>query len=269
MPAAKQQQRRGNRRHDHARPYERLLHTKRRRQPRGNRQRGHAGEHVAKAHDRVDATELLERSRRLHDSVVERVDDAPGHAQDNLADKGHAHVRCPHINQTSRAHGHECHEQRFEADEARRQAERNHGAQHRAHTAGRREPAHPFDTDVQDIAVEERLQRIEGTVAKVREEDDAEQQGEDTVGEDCLDACREGDAGERAGVGALAGSDCRCTAVRGSTFTRGDANCLRPKAPAGNERQYGKDHHEHEHRARRRGRRDKAAQCGANDDAHV
>ena len=42
-------------------------------------------------------------------------------------------------------------------------------------------------------------------------------------------------------VGALAGSDCRCTAVRGSTFTRGDANCLRSKAPAGNERQYG-DH---------------------------
>ena len=81
VPATKQQQRRGNRRHDHARPDERLLHTKRRRQPRGNRQRGHAGEHVAKAHDRVDAAELSERGRRLHDRVVERVDDAPGYAQ--------------------------------------------------------------------------------------------------------------------------------------------------------------------------------------------
>ena len=105
---------------------------------------------------------------------MERVDDAPGHAQGNLADKGYAHVRRSHVEQASQTHGHECHEQRFEADEARRQAERDHGAQHRAHTAGRREPAHPFDTDVQDIAVEERLQRIEGTVAKVRKKNDAE-----------------------------------------------------------------------------------------------
>lgn len=81
MPAAKQQQRRGNCRHDHTRPYERLLHAKCRRQPRGNRQRGYAGKHVAKAHDRVHATKLLERGRRLHDSVVEQVDDAPGHAE--------------------------------------------------------------------------------------------------------------------------------------------------------------------------------------------
>ena len=185
----------------------------------------------------------------MHDSVVERVDDAPGHAQDNLADKGYAHVRCPHINQTSHAHGHECHEQRFEADEARRQAERDHGAQHRAHTAGRREPAHPFDTDVQDIAVEERLQRIEGTVAKVREEDDAEQQGEDTVGEDCLDACREGGAGECAGVGALAGF-ARCDIInRGFAFVCGGLTCTLPKSPTGDERQCGKDHHEREHRA--------------------
>ena len=92
MPVPKQQQRRGNCRHDHARPYERLLHAKRRRQPRGNRQRGHAGKHIAKAHDRVHATELLERSRRLHNGVVERVDDTPGHAQGNLSDEGYAHV---------------------------------------------------------------------------------------------------------------------------------------------------------------------------------
>ena len=175
MPASKQQQRRGNCRHDHARSDERLLHAKRCCQPRGNRQRGHAGEHVAKAHDRVDATELLERSRRLHDSVVERVDDAPGHAQGNLADKGYAHVRRSHVEQASQAHGHKRHKQRFKADEARRQAERDHGAQHRAHTAGRREPAHPLNTDVQNIAVEERLQRVKGAIAEVRKKDDAEQ----------------------------------------------------------------------------------------------
>ena len=122
MPASKQQQRRGNRRHDHARPYERLLHAKRRRQPRGNRQRGHAGKHVAKTHDRVHAAELLERGRRLHDRVVERVDDAPGHAQGNLADKGYAHVRRSHVEQTSQAHGHKRHEQRFKVDQVRRQA---------------------------------------------------------------------------------------------------------------------------------------------------
>ena len=174
MPAAKQQQRRGNCRHDRARSDERLLHAKCRRQPRGNRQRRHAGKHIAKAHDRVDATEPLERRRRLHDRVVERVDDAPSYAQGNLADEGHAHVRCPHIEQTSQAHGHKRHKQRFKVDQVRRQAERDHGAQHRAHTAGRREPAHPLDTDMQNITVEERLQRIEGTVAKVREEDDAE-----------------------------------------------------------------------------------------------
>lgn len=167
MPASKQQQRRGNRRHNHARPYERLLHAKCRRQTRGNRQRRHAGEHVAKAHDRVHATKLLERSRRLHDSVVERIYDTPGNAQGNLADKGYAHVRCPHIEQTSQAYEHKRHKQRLKVDQVRRQAERGHGAQYRAHTAGRREPAHPFDTDVQDTAVEERLQRVEGTVAKV------------------------------------------------------------------------------------------------------
>lgn len=148
MPAAKQQQRRGNRRHNHARPYERLLHAKRRRQPRGNRQRGHAGEHVAEAHDRVNAAELLERSRRLHDSVVERVDDAPRHTQGNLADKGYAHVRRSHVEQASQTHGHKCHEQRFKVNQVRRQAEREDGAQHRTHAAGRREPAHPLDTDV-------------------------------------------------------------------------------------------------------------------------
>ena len=62
---------------------------------------------------RVDATELLERSRRLHDGVVERVDDTPSYAQGDLADKGHTHVRRPHIEQASQAHGHKCHEQRF------------------------------------------------------------------------------------------------------------------------------------------------------------
>ena len=155
MPASKQQQRRGNRRHGHARPYERLLHAKCRRQPRGNRQRRHAGEHVAKAHDRVHAAELLERGRRLHDRVVERVDNAPGHAQGNLADKGHAHVRSPHVNQASQAHGQKRHKQRLKVDQVRRQTERNHGAQHRAHAAGRREPAHPLDTDMQNITVEE------------------------------------------------------------------------------------------------------------------
>ena len=113
MPAAKQQQRRGNRRYDHARPYERLLHAKCRRQPRGNRQRRHAGEHIAKTHDRVHATELLERSRRLHNGVMKRVNNAPGHAQDNLADKGYANMRRPHVNQASHAHGHKRHEQRF------------------------------------------------------------------------------------------------------------------------------------------------------------
>ncbi len=41
------------------------------------------------------------------------------------------------------------------------------------------------------------------------------------------------------------------------------------KAPAGDERQHCKEHHENEHRARRRGRRDKAAQRGADDNAHV
>lgn len=113
MSASKQQQCRGNRRHDHARTNERLLHTKRRRQPRGNRQRGHAGKHVAKAHDRVDATELLERGRRLHDRVVERVNDTPRHAQGNLADEGYTHVRRSHIEQASQTHGHERHKQRF------------------------------------------------------------------------------------------------------------------------------------------------------------
>lgn len=174
MPVSKQQQRRGNCRHDHARTNERLLHTKRRRQPRGNRQRGHAGEHIAKTHDRVDATELLERGRRLHDRVVERVDDAPGHAQDNLADKGYVHVRRSHVEQASQTHGHKRHEQRFKVDQVRRQAEREDGAQHRAHAAGRREPAQPLDTDMQNIAVEERLQRVEGAIAEVRKEDDAE-----------------------------------------------------------------------------------------------
>ena len=79
---------------------------------------------------------------------MERVDDAPGHAQGNLADEGYTHVRCPHIEQTSQAHGHERHEQGFKVDQVRRQAEREDGAQHRAQTAGRREPAHPFDTDM-------------------------------------------------------------------------------------------------------------------------
>lgn len=88
MPASKQQQRRGNCRHDHARPYECPLYAKCRRQPRGNRQRRHAGEHIAKAHDRVHTAELLERRRRLHDGVVERVDDTPSYAQGDLADKG-------------------------------------------------------------------------------------------------------------------------------------------------------------------------------------
>ena len=37
MPVPKQQQHRGNRRHNHARTYERLLHAKRRRQPGGDR----------------------------------------------------------------------------------------------------------------------------------------------------------------------------------------------------------------------------------------
>ena len=96
MPASKQQQRRGNCRHDHARTNARLLHAKRRRQPGGNRQRGHAGEHIAKTHDRVHTAELLERSRRLHNGVVKRVDSAPGRAQDNLADKGYANMRRPH-----------------------------------------------------------------------------------------------------------------------------------------------------------------------------
>lgn len=117
------------------------------RQPRGNRQRRHAGEHVAKAHDRIDAAELLKRGRRLHDSVVERVDDTPSNAQGDLADEGHAHVRRPHIEQASQAYGHERHEQRFKVDQVRRQAERKHGTQHRAHTRGRREPAHPLNAD--------------------------------------------------------------------------------------------------------------------------
>ena len=147
MPASKQQQRRGNRRHDHACPHECPLYAKCCRQPRCNRQRGHAGEHVAKAHDRVDATELLERSRRLHDGVVERVDDTPSYAQGDLADKGHTHVRCPHIEQASQTHRHKRHEQRFKVDQVRRQAERDHGAQHRAHARGRREPAHPLNAD--------------------------------------------------------------------------------------------------------------------------
>ena len=111
----------------------------------------------------------------MHDRVVERVDDAPGHAQGNLADKGYAHVRRSHIEQTSQAHGHERHEQRFKVDQVRWQAEREDGAQYRTHTAGRREPAHPLNTDVQDIAVEERLQRVKGAIAEVRKKDDAEQ----------------------------------------------------------------------------------------------
>ena len=123
------------------------MYAKCRRQPRCNRQRGHAGEHIAKAHDRVHATELLERCRRLHNGVVERVDDTPGYAQGDLADEGHAHVRRPHIEQTSQAHGHERHEQRFKVDQVRRQAEREHGTQHRAHARGRREPAHPLNAD--------------------------------------------------------------------------------------------------------------------------
>lgn len=49
----------------------------------------------------------------------------------------------------------------------------------------------------------------------------------------------------------------------------GDMAGLRSKAPTGDERQYGKDHHEHEHRTRRRSSCDKAAQCGADDNAHV
>ena len=203
----------------------------------------------------------------MHDRVVERVDDAPGHAKDNLADKGYAHVRRPHIEQTSQAHGHKCHEQRFKVDQVRRQAEREDGAQHRADTAGRREPAHPLNTDVQDIAIEKRLQRIEGSIAKVRKENDAKQQGENAVGKDCLDAGREGDAGGRAGVGAL--SRTLPFLCRIGIRMPGDMAGLRPKAPTGNERQRGKEHHEHEHRARRRSSCDKAAQRGANDDTHV
>ena len=91
----------------------------------------------------------------MHDRVVERVDNAPSYAQYNLADKGYAHVRCPHIEQTSQAHGQKRHKQRLKVDQVRRQTERNHGAQHRAHAAGRREPAHPLDTDMQNITVEE------------------------------------------------------------------------------------------------------------------
>lgn len=135
--ASKQQQRRRDRRHDQARPYECLLHAKCRRQPRGNRQRHHAGEHIAKAHDRVNAAELFERCRRLHNGVVERIDDTPGYAQGDLADEGNANVRRPHIEQASQAHGHKRHEQCFKVDQARRHPKRNHGAQHRAHARGR------------------------------------------------------------------------------------------------------------------------------------
>ncbi len=120
---------------------------------------------------------------------------------------------------------------------------------------------------MQDVAIEERLQRIEGSVAKVREEDDAEEQGEDAVGEDRLDASREGGAGGRAEVGAL--SRTLPLLCRIGILPSGDATCLRLKAPAGNECKQGEQHHEHEHRARRRSRRDKAAQRGANDDTHV
>ena len=122
---------------------------------------------------------------------------------------------------------------------------------------------------MQDIAVEERLQRVKGAVAKIRKKDDAEEQGEDAVGEDRLDAGRECDTGGRAGVGALAGF-VRCDAInREFAFVCGGLTCTLPKAPTGNERQRGKEHHEHEHRARRRCRRNKAAQCRANDDTHV
>ena len=86
---------------------------------------------------------------------MKRVDDAPGHAQYNLADKGYAHVWCPHIEQASQAHGQKRHKQRLKVDQVRRQMERNNGAQHRSHAAGRREPAHPLDTDMQNITVEE------------------------------------------------------------------------------------------------------------------
>ena len=72
----------------------------------------------------------------------------PGHAQGDLADERHAHVRRAHVKQASQAYGHKCHEQRFKADEARRHAERDHGAQHRAHAAGRRgnQPIHSTPT---------------------------------------------------------------------------------------------------------------------------
>ena len=56
---------------------------------------------------------------------------------------------------------------------------------------------------MQDIAIEERLERVEGSIAKVRKKNDAKQQGENAVGKDRLDAGREGDAGGCAGVGAL------------------------------------------------------------------
>ena len=92
-------------------------------------------------------------------------------------------------------------------------------------------------------------------------------QGEDAVGEDCLDAGCEGGAGGRAGVGAL--SRTLPFLCRIGIRMPGDMAGLRPKAPTSDERQHCKDHHEHEHRARRRSRRDKAAQCGADDNAHV
>ena len=198
---------------------------------------------------------------------MERVDDTPGHAQDNLADKSYAHVRRSHVEQASQAYGHECHEQRFEADEARRQAEREYSAQHCTHTAGRREPAHPFDTDVQDIAVEERLQRIEGAITKVRKENDAKQQGENAIGKDRLDTGREGGAGGRAGVGAL--SRTLPFLCRIGIRIPGDMAGLRPKAPTDDERQHGKEHQEHKPRARRRSRREKATQRGSDDNTHV
>ena len=149
----------------------------------------------------------------------------------------------------------------------RRQAEREHGTQHRADTAGRREPAHPLNANVQNIAIEKRLERIEGSVAKVRKKNDAKQQGEDAIGKDRLDAGCEGGAGGRAGVGAL--SRTLPFLCRIGIRMPSDMAGLRPKAPTDNECQHGKEHHEHEHRARRCSRRDKAAQRGANDDTHV
>ena len=112
---------------------------------------------------------------------------------------------------------------------------------------------------MQNITVEKRLQRIKRAVAKVRKEHDDEEEQQQGIGKDSLDAHR------KRGVGAPILPI--CLLVR-SSIGLGRRH-LRSKAPAGNKRQRGKHHHERKDGKRRARSRYKTAQNRSHDDAHV